>query len=273
MRRLTPEADPGSFLRRTRKAERRILLLDYDGTLAPFREARDEAVPYPGVRAALQALAADDRNRLVVISGRAVEDLIPLLDLDPAPELWGSHGLEHREPDGRYRRAPMDERSLRGLAEARRWAERRGMEARAEEKPGCLALHLRGLEADAAEDRRAEALELFRALSARWPLEVHDFDGGVELRVPGRDKGHAVRTVLGEAAPGTPVAYLGDDLTDEDAFEALEGRGLRVLVRAELRPTAADVWLRPPDELLAFLRAWGGEGSFDPPIAAPEAVE
>jgi trehalose-6-phosphatase len=52
------------------------------------------------------------------------------------------------------------------------------------------------------------------------------------------------------------VAYLGDDRTDEDAFKALAGRGLAVLVREELRPTAAAVWLRPPVELLDFLQRW-----------------
>jgi trehalose 6-phosphate phosphatase len=56
--------------------------------------------------------------------------------------------------------------------------------------------------------------------------------------------------------PDTAVAYLGDDRTDEDAFMALRGRGLAVLVRPDLRATAAEVWIRPPDELLLFLQRW-----------------
>jgi trehalose 6-phosphate phosphatase len=52
------------------------------------------------------------------------------------------------------------------------------------------------------------------------------------------------------------VAYLGDDQTDEDAFVRLRGRGLCILVRPELRPTAAAMWLRPPGELIGFLRQW-----------------
>lgn len=52
------------------------------------------------------------------------------------------------------------------------------------------------------------------------------------------------------------MAYLGDDVTDEDAFHAVKPRGLAVLVRAELRETAADLWIRPPRELVAFLRSW-----------------
>jgi trehalose 6-phosphate phosphatase len=49
---------------------------------------------------------------------------------------------------------------------------------------------------------------------------------------------------------------LGDDLTDEDAFQVLEGRGLSILVRAAYRETIARAWLRPPQELIAFLEQW-----------------
>jgi trehalose 6-phosphate phosphatase len=52
---------------------------------------------------------------------------------------------------------------------------------------------------------------------------------------------------------GAMIAYLGDDLTDEDAFRAVKGYRLGVLVRAELQPTLVDLWLRPPGELLALL--------------------
>ena len=52
------------------------------------------------------------------------------------------------------------------------------------------------------------------------------------------------------------MAYLGDDLTDEDAFRAVATRGLGILVRQELRKTAAVAWLRPPEELLDFLHRW-----------------
>ena len=53
-----------------------------------------------------------------------------------------------------------------------------------------------------------------------------------------------------------PAAYLGDDSTDEHAFEAMNGHGLSVLVRPRYRPTAAQLWLRPPDEVLDLLEQW-----------------
>jgi trehalose-6-phosphatase len=75
----------------------------------------------------------------------------------------------------------------------------------------------------------------------------------------GRDKGGAVEAIVDEAGQGRPVAYLGDDLTDEAAFRALdqaEGPHLSVLVCRQWRETAADVWLRPPAELRAILERW-----------------
>jgi len=80
----------------------------------------------------------------------------------------------------------------------------------------------------------------------------------VELRV-GRDKGGAVNAIMAEAGPGRPVTFLGDDLTDESAFRSVNGAEaphLSVLMRREWRETAADVWLRPPEELRGFLQQW-----------------
>ena len=83
-------------------------------------------------------------------------------------------------------------------------------------------------------------------------VELLEFDGGVEMRPPEPDKGDAVREILQKLDATTPVAYLGDDTTDEHAFEALEGRGLRVLVRPEWRKTLADIWIKPPDDTFGF---------------------
>jgi trehalose-6-phosphatase len=94
------------------------------------------------------------------------------------------------------------------------------------------------------------------ALCRTAPLTLLGFDGGLEVRVSGRTKADAVLAVLRECPLDTPAAFLGDDVTDEDAFVALHGRALAILVRPEQRPTAAEVWLRPPEELAAFLQRW-----------------
>jgi trehalose-phosphatase len=87
-------------------------------------------------------------------------------------------------------------------------------------------------------------------------LRLLEFEQGVELRVAHPDKGDAVATIVEEIEPQAQIAYLGDDFTDEDAFRALNGRGLTVLVRSEYRETLARAWLKPPEELCRFLEDW-----------------
>ena len=85
---------------------------------------------------------------------------------------------------------------------------------------------------------------------------MHAFNGGLELRLSNISKASAIEEVMQRAGKESVVAFLGDDLTDEDAFAALDGRGLTVLVRPEYRETRAQVWLKPPGEMLAFLTRW-----------------
>jgi trehalose-phosphatase len=248
-----PPFDPLPFFDRLSRAGRRPLLIDYDGTLAPFRPHREEAVPYPGAREALQAIMRGG-TRLAVVTGRSVASLLPLLALAPAPEIWGSHGLERRLADGTYRiqaRPPeaepfltMAERRLGGRAgEVYEW------------KPFGFGLHRRA-DPVGYENLRREAMELWRESGGNSELELLEFDGGVEFRPAGRHKGDVVAAVLEEEGAGALAAYLGDDQTDEDAFRAIHGRGLGLLVREGPRPSAAEAWIRPPEELLGFLHAW-----------------
>jgi trehalose-phosphatase len=105
-------------------------------------------------------------------------------------------------------------------------------------------------------EKRTRAL--FEPLAQMDGLGLLEFEAGLELRA-GRDKGAAVEAILDEADAGGPLAFLGDDLTDEAAFRVVNGvgsRGLSVLVRRERRATDAEVWLRPPAELREFLERW-----------------
>ncbi|HZP17405.1 MAG TPA: trehalose-phosphatase, partial [Terriglobales bacterium] len=121
---------------------------------------------------------------------------------------------------------------------------------------GGIAVHWRGLSAEERASVEKKVRATCEAIVNDCGLQILPFDGGLEIRVPGKNKGDAVNTILAELGPGAATAYLGDDQTDENAFRAIKGRGLSVLVRPEPRPTMADVWLRPPEELVRFLRDW-----------------
>jgi hypothetical protein len=86
------------FFNRVQHAAVRLLMLDYDGTLAPFHVRPERAPPYPPSRvvSALDEIARDGRTRIVIVSGRRAAEIEPLLTLRSMPEIWGAHGWERR---------------------------------------------------------------------------------------------------------------------------------------------------------------------------------
>lgn len=243
-------------LERIAASPRPVLFLDYDGTLAPFSVHRDKAFPYPGVRELLVDIMNNTRTRLVIVSGRLIDDLLPLLDLPEPPEIFGSHGWERRRPDGQRDTFPLAADAQAALDDARLWVEQNGLTERSERKPASVTVHWRDLVGDERLGLRQAVRDAWSPFAAIESVELARFDGGLELRVLGQDKGNAVRTVMDEVGAQGEAAYLGDDQTDEDAFAALAHEGLSVLVRPQKRPTRADLWLQPPDELLDFLTRW-----------------
>ena len=244
------------FFRKLTSAREGALLLDYDGTLAPFRRYRYCAVPYPNVPELLHAIMWKSTTHLVLVSGRPAMELRRLVPLFPAPEIWGSNGLERLKPDGTYDLAEISLEATEALSAIDHSLEAAGLRAVMEFKPGATAVHWRGLSRWLVEDIRERILRVWVALSSQNLLALSEFDGGMEFRLRLRNKGDAVRQVLHELCPDAPVAYLGDDWTDEDAFRALGDRGLSVLVRTEFRATAADAWVRPPEGVVHFLAEW-----------------
>jgi trehalose-phosphatase len=256
MKVINPEIDIDVFFRTLSGSKNRALFLDYDGTLAPFQKQRNKAFPYPGIREVLDRMIQSGRTKVVIVSGRRLDELIPLLGLSQFPEVWGSHGGERRLTNGTYFAEPLPDATVKMVSSLKAWVEQAGWEDLLEIKPLGLAIHWRGLNPDRVEEIKQRTRARLPSNMEKDGLTIHDFDGGLELRPKGIDKGRAVKTSLQELGPDGIGAYLGDDLTDEDAFKAIKNHGIGVLVRNELRKTRADVWLRPPEELLDFLNRW-----------------
>jgi len=217
---------------------------------------RFQARPYPEIASLLESIADSGKTRVAVISGRPVFELKTLLDSLENVEMWGVHGLEHLLPNGCYGEFPIDRKSVELLSQAKGQIVRAGLISLAEFKPGGIAMHWRGMPAHEADNAAALIREVWKPFANAPLLRLLEFEQGVELRVAHPDKGDAVAAMVEEIEPETQIAYLGDDFTDEDAFRALNGRGLTILVRAEYRKTLAQAWLKPPEELSGFLKSW-----------------
>ena len=96
MRILRKTGDLTDFFEGFARAAARILMLDYDGTLAPFHVRPERALPHAGVRELLDDIMTAERSRVVFVSGRPIQDLLPLLNLQSRPDLWGAHGGSFR---------------------------------------------------------------------------------------------------------------------------------------------------------------------------------
>jgi trehalose 6-phosphate phosphatase len=246
-RKFTPQTTP-------------LLLLDYDGTLAPFRKDRFRAHPWTGVREIL-AQIQQTNTHIAFITGRPAGEIAPLLGIEGI-EVWGLHGAEHLFPDGRHELAQLPEATLKNLAQLRAQLHQDSFGGLFEDKPNAAVMHWRGASPQKAARIREKTLELFTPLASppdqAGGLKVLEFESGVELRA-GPDKGSAVAAILKQFNPESPVAFLGDDITDESAFRAVNKHakhGISILVRKENRETAANLWLRPPTELKTFLKRW-----------------
>ena len=255
---LKPVSKPQvvSLLRAVARSPQSLLMLDYDGTIAPFRRDPEQAFPYAGVSPLLQQIVRTGKTRLVIISGRDASEVLPLLDIEPHPEIWGLHGLQRLKPNGNVELSPLDQATLAALVAAENWLLDRHLLHTAELKTGSIAVHWRGLTRCEVEAIQERVLPGWTVIAKETGLHLLEFNGGIEIKAHEADKGDAVRTILSEMNSDTPAAYLGDDTTDEHAFRAVNGRGLSVLVRPRRRRTAAQLWLTPPDEVLDLLNRW-----------------
>lgn len=220
---------------------------DVDGVLAPIVAHIDESALSDGVAEALAVLA---RNlHVALVSGRSLASLTGLLEFPPGLHVIGSHGLEEHGGDGIV--LSGDEQAayaaLTRLAD--RTAADAGPGAWVEHKPASVVVHTRQADGAAA----AGAVGRLVADATHVPgATVKTGHEVVELLVRTADKGTAL-LALGERLGATALVYLGDDRTDEDAFERMGPAD--VSVRVGPGATAARFRLADAEAAASFVRA------------------
>jgi trehalose 6-phosphate phosphatase len=236
---------------------RKLLALDYDGTLAPFKVGRMEAFPLSGVVPLLEKISRRADTTVAVISGRPLKDLRSLL-LPWEGLMIGSHGFEKSSPGGEILVRKPDGRQQEGLDAACELAEEKGREGRIEVKLASVAVHTRGLPEGEACLIEEEVGSAWRSISRGRGLRVTRFNRGLEIRAQGWDKGKALVELLGHEPEGTFCVYIGDDLTDEDAFRAIRTVGIGIKVGDPGTASEARGFLPDVRAVRDFLEAWSG---------------
>ncbi len=222
------------------------LFFDFDGTLVDLAATPDAVVVERMLLDQLDRLAARFPGRVSIISGRSIAQLDAMLGDHAARfAVAGSHGAERRTPEDGHVAAVRPPALERAAVLLRDFADRNGLVYEA--KTLGAGLHYRQ---DPAFE--AEAVALAEMLAQTHGLTLQRGKMMVELRTAG-DKGAALRTLI--AAPGmagTTPFFFGDDVTDEDGFEAARDLGGAGILIGEPRPTAATYRL----DDVAALRGW-----------------
>jgi alpha,alpha-trehalase len=233
-----------------------MVFLDYDGTLSPIVSDPGAAILVDGAAKALEELAS--HCPVAILSGRDLADVRSRVN---TPGIWyaGSHGFELTEPDGTYHRneaaaatVGVLERAAAELGES--LAEIPGV--RVEHKRFAVAVHYR----EVALQHVSEIASATHKLGHRNGLRVTNGRKVVELRPDiDWDKGTTlawIRTRIDPAGSMLPI-YIGDDLTDEDGFDAVQFDGIGIVVRHSEdgdRPSGAHFCLESPDQVRDFVQ-------------------
>lgn len=239
------------------RAGRMLVALDFDGTLSPIVERPEDAALFEGLAGPLRDLVARTDTVAAIVSGRGLEDVRARVGLN---ELYyaGNHGFEIEGP-GVERVHPAAESARPALKRCRDALEQAltdepGTEV--EDKRWTLSIHYRRAERAGAEGRVRAAVHDH----CRQPgLRVTEGKKVFEVRPDVRwDKGRATRFLLDAVAGEHDVAaiFIGDDRTDEDAFQVVRDLGGGIVVGDPPPPdTHATAWVRTPAEVLEIVRA------------------
>jgi trehalose 6-phosphate phosphatase len=236
------------------------VFLDYDGTLTPIVDRPEDAVISRGMRRTVRELAG--RCPVCVVSGRdrrVVQELMGIDDLIVA----GSHGFDIWSPEGTIEREEGAEfEALLDGVKRRLHEELDPIEgALVEPKRTSVAAHYRLV----SDEERPKVREVVDTILAQHPNDLRITPGKMVYEIQPKiewDKGRAMLYLLETLDLDRDVVvplYLGDDVTDEDAFEALADRGIGIFVgsvddpEVAGRTTAADYILLSTEEVRQFL--------------------
>jgi trehalose 6-phosphate synthase/phosphatase len=200
-----------------------VLALDYDGTLVPFADAPDLAVPDAELLDLLAHLAARPRTAVHIVSGRSRESLERWLGALPIG-LFAEHGYWSRalRSDEWSAAADVDLRFMPQVRAVFEEVVRAVPGSFVETKHAGLAWHYRrAADAVAAREQAASLRDALASLAATAHFDVLDGAKVVEARARGVHKGMVAQRLVNAAAPDGELVAIGDDKTDEDLFAAL----------------------------------------------------
>ncbi|MBC9933309.1 bifunctional alpha,alpha-trehalose-phosphate synthase (UDP-forming)/trehalose-phosphatase [Chitinophaga qingshengii] len=234
-----------------RQAKKRIIFLDYDGTLVGFQSNIDMAAPDPDLYQLLRELAAYPGNHIVMISGRKHETLGEWFGHLPV-DLIAEHGAWQKTREGEWYQLPgLTDKWKQEIMPMLEQATDRTPGSFVEEKSYSLVWHYRKVESGLGEQRANELMNTLRYYTVEKGLQVLPGDKVIEVKNIEINKGKAALSWLNHKKYDFIMA-MGDDVTDEDIFKALPPKAITIKVGSQV--SAAQYYLRSHHEVRHLLR-------------------
>ena len=242
------------FFDQIRKNGKSILIFNYEGPPTPYaiNKNRNLAILTPAEK--LEKMISLGCE-VVVMSHLPVLNTKDLMGLRSPLEIWGASGVELLTTDGTIKTTDVDFNQAEGLHRAKQQAKNFITPDRITVRSSSLEVSWKDLDKSEITELKQQLEDAWKGLDTKFNLKSVVFEDGIELVARGFDKGSLVKRIL-DLHPSSPSCYLGNDSSDEEAFRALWGRVLAVLINRTYRETAAQIWLSPPGELNDFLDEW-----------------
>jgi len=236
-----------------KSAARRLLLLDYDGTLVPFAKHPQFATPTDQLLKNLKRIASDPKTDVTIISGRGGDFLEKWLGNLPV-NLVAEHGAGMRLKNETWNYGPGDNQSWKAIIlPVLEMFKQRSPGSFIEQKTHTLVWHYRNVEKELGFNRSRELLDNLRHLIHNSSLNIIDGNKVIEIRTAGIDKGVVVQKITKEF-PYDFVLAIGDDKTDEDMFKVLDENSITIKIGSG--HTAAKYTVASQQEALRLIEAF-----------------
>ncbi|NIM03824.1 trehalose-phosphatase [bacterium] len=242
--------------RRLCSAKRILLLLDFDGTLIPIAKRPEEAKLPSEMEGILKFLARKKRFEVAIISGRSLSDLKQKIKIRNIIYV-GNHGLE-MERKGKKFIYPQASKSIPTMKELKKILKARLSSIKGtivEDKIVGIAVHYRTVKNSDVPELKRRVRQIFRPFMEKKEIKIGHGKKMLEARPPIMwDKGKVASMLVDSFKRDKPLSfYLGDDKTDEDAFSALDGKGITVFV-GKPGKSKANFFLKNVGEVGIFLK-------------------
>lgn len=256
--RMLSAAERTRLVAEFKAAKRRLIILDYDGTIKPFTDSPSLAAGWPSLllRSLLVRLAQPRATQLAIVSGRPRRMLHTWfrgLRMDIAAE----HGAWVRY-DGKWRHLPNTFKPMKAdILRIMKRYEESTPGSHIEEKDYAIVWHYRRVVPELAFNRTSKLRQELLALIDPDTVEVRTGDKIIEVKQKDVNKGRVVSELVERYAPDF-ILCAGDDYTDEDMFRALDGRGYTIKIGTG--ETAARYRVEHTEDMLGLLDKLGGKG-------------